>query len=188
MGSLLKPFSVVFFLLFFSLAAYGQSSNPFFQPPTLPGIPTVVADFNGDGKLDFFAGADLTTWLGNGDGAFRQVVSGVSLPANTFSSILAADVNGDGKIDLLFIPINSSSTPTTLYVFLGNGDGTFQAAKTTNLGTSLSSPVIADLNRDGKLDLVGIYSGGVLFFAGKDDGTSACYLNRGRLASGNGCA
>jgi hypothetical protein len=59
-----------------------------------------------------------------------------------------ADFNGDAQLDIA--AINSGS----LSINLGNGDGTFQAAQTTAIGSGLRSVAAGDLNADGKLDLV----------------------------------
>ncbi len=56
-----------------------------------------------------------------------------------------------------------SNSSTVLSVLLGNGDGTFQAALTVNVGSSLKSLVIADFNGDGKLDVAGVNDTSGLF-------------------------
>src|SRR5436309_2538273 len=50
------------------------------------------------------------------------------------SSVTVADFNDDGKADLAVLNLGQSSTsPSSLRVLLGNGDGSFQPAVTTNL-------------------------------------------------------
>jgi len=130
----------------------------------------VLADLNGDGKLDLVAEFDndafagvggVWTFLGNGDGTFqpgtRQVVLNDTDQGGMGISLIAvADLNGDGKTDLAFTRVNLDS----VYVVLGNGDGTFGTNITTvPLGlspsyASIGSLAIADLNGDGKDDLV----------------------------------
>jgi hypothetical protein len=76
--------------------------------------------------------------LGNGDGTF-QPVTYIQTPYA--GSLLAADLNGDGNVDLI------SGT-----VFLGNGDGTFTPlAPFSDVGGIYQ---LADFNGDGKLDLL----------------------------------
>jgi FG-GAP-like repeat len=69
------------------------------------------------------------------------------------SDVVTADFNGDGNVD---IAVNSCLSPCAILVYLGNGDGTFRGPVTTawqNLGAG--GPLsVADVNRDGKPDLV----------------------------------
>ena len=62
-------------------------------------------------------------------------------PAAVASSMVAADFNDDGKLDLLEAGTNGFA------IQLGNGDGTFQAPVTFDSGTCLSSAVVGDFNR-----------------------------------------
>jgi 16S rRNA G1207 methylase RsmC len=66
--------------------------------------------------------------------------------------VASADLNGDGKLDL--VTANFASGTNTVSVLLGNGNGTFQAKQDFGTGTGPISVAIADLNGDGKLDLV----------------------------------
>ena len=61
-------------------------------------------------------------FYGNGDGTFTQRRH-VSPPARRANAATAADLNGDGKLDL----VTTSENTGNVYVMLGNGDGTFQA-------------------------------------------------------------
>jgi hypothetical protein len=69
--------------------------------------------------------------LGNGDGTFQKAVT-YSLGANGATSVAVADVNWDGKPDL--IVSTGSNTAGLVGVLLGNGDGTFQPEVTYNSG------------------------------------------------------
>jgi hypothetical protein len=136
-----------------------------------------IADVNGDGKPDLivtnqFGPSDgdgsVGVLLGNGNGTFQPVVtydSGGPGP----DSVAVADVNGDGRPDLLVVGV-------WLEVLLGNGDGTFQPAVTYDSGGG-NSIAVADLNADGKLDVaVGNGGGGVEF---NGDGTIDVLLGNG---------
>lgn len=99
-------------------------------------------------------------------------------------SVAVADVNGDGKPDLLIAstcPEGQNCGPTAgiVSVLLGNGDGTFQAVKTFSTGgEGADSIAVADFNGDGKLDvavanLSGASTGNVGVLLGNGDGTFA---------------
>ena len=61
-----------------------------------------------------------------------------------------ADVNGDGKPDIVVAIIGSN----TVGVLLGNGNGTFQDQQAFATGVNPSSVALGDVNGDGKPDLV----------------------------------
>ena len=144
----------------------GNGDGTFQAPKTSNGVSNpamfaVTGDFNGDGRLDV-AVAGVYILFGNGDGTFQPPVASVS----SGSPAAAADVNGDGKMDLILQPNGPASQ-----IYLGNGDGTFR--NTTNyllsfppLGGS-AGVVVADFNADGKLDIAA--GNGVLL--GNGDGT-----------------
>lgn len=131
---------------------------------TLAYIEPIAADFNNDGKQDVvLANIDgtLTVAISNGDGTLKTPVA-VPLPALgcEVSYIATADVNGDGNTDIV-IPYEgditcggAGDTPPGYFVALGNGNGTFATPAFTPYGTQLYSATIADMNGDGKLDLI----------------------------------
>lgn len=122
-----------------------------------------VADVNGDSKLDVAVtnwGSTAGVLLGRGDGTFKPVVT-YDTGADS-DSVTIADVNGDGKPDLLV------GDQTTVAVLLGNGDGTFQP-KVEHAAFPPGAPppygvgtvTVADLNGDGNADLVTADEGGM---------------------------
>ena len=130
-----------------------------------------VADVNGDGKLDvvvvnefcgFQSYSCVGVLLGNGDGTFQPVVT-YNSGGFLGRSLALADLNGDGKVDVVvahFCTLISSDEcpfdqPGLIGVLLGNGDGTFQTAATYSpAGYGTSSIAVADVNGDGKPDLL----------------------------------
>jgi hypothetical protein len=149
--------------------ANGTLQSPLSYPvgPT-PGQP-VLADLNGDGVLDLVApttgtGGNLSVLLGNGDGSFQPAVSYPAAAGAT--SVAVGDFNGDGKPDLAVSSLSLTTFAINLLVFLGNGDGTFQAPRATSVFNA-AQVVLGDFNKDGKLDAV--VAGQVLL--GNGDGT-----------------
>jgi hypothetical protein len=73
-------------------------------------------------------------------------------------SVVVADVNGDGKSDIVVANSFGDSNYITngeVGVLLGNGDGTFQTAATYALGGFVTQSVaVADVNGYGKPDIM----------------------------------
>ena len=83
--------------------------------------------------------------------------------------VFVADLNGDGKPDIVAV----NNTSNNVGVMLGNGDGTFQAMQTYATGNGPRMVAIADFNHDGKPDLAVTNStdGTVTILLGNGDGT-----------------
>ncbi len=119
----------------------------------------LVADVNGDGKPDIVVGngggdTSVGVLLGNGDGTFQPVLLTYIASMGENNSVAVADVNGDGKPDLIVATCCQSNGDAAAAVLLGNGDGTFQAPLFYDAGGSGSVLVVADVNGDGKPDIV----------------------------------
>lgn len=122
--------------------------------------PAVVADFNGDGIPDLAIAAlyysSVNIFLGKGDGTFTAASSSTNPSINEPSSIAVADLNSDGKPDLIITNVNSYSGNTMnpdLTFMLGNGDGTFMSITGDTQLSGTWSVFAADFNGDGTPDL-----------------------------------
>ncbi|HXW54610.1 MAG TPA: VCBS repeat-containing protein [Candidatus Cybelea sp.] len=171
------------------LLGYGDGAFTYepASPPAMDGGCLVGGDFNGDGKLDLacalYDEGSATTFvyvlLGNGDGTFTQVPgSPITITGVIGGALIAGDFNGDGKLDLGMTTgpsLNEGSTPGAVYIFLGNGDGTFTPASGSPIAVGIEpGPIaMADFNGDGKVDLAigNVMSNNVTLLLGNGDGT-----------------
>ena len=138
-----------------------------------------VGDFNGDGKPDvavFVPGSsggpfngEIRILLGNGDGTL-QAPTLTTLTVSA-AAIAVGDFNGDKKTDAIVGNLDVNTGAVTLEILIGNGDGTFQAARTVGTGVQDVTAAVADFNNDGKLDLAVGTASGVQVLLGKGDGT-----------------
>ena len=130
-----------------------------------------VHDFNEDGAPDVIA-TDQTHGgmgiaLGVGDGTFANTVNVPTGPNS--HGLVGADMNQDGHLDAA---VTNYTTPGTVSVLLGNGDGTFRP----KIDFTTSSPHTAqagDLDRDGDMDLVicNFDTGSITIALGNGNGT-----------------
>jgi FG-GAP-like repeat len=138
-----------------------------FQSPTAYSVPeperVLAADVNGDGHPDLevlaYCGRDPKTCQTGGVAVFLNDGSGTFGKPAYFNTngigpdgIAAADLNHDGKVDLV-VANNNFQAPSTIAVFFGNGDGTFKLAVNYNVGSGPAGIAIADLNGDGNPDI-----------------------------------
>ncbi len=143
-------------------------------------VTATLDDIDGDGKLDIVsvsADQQISILTGKGDGSFNAAQSfaapalpGSSLPASStpITNIITADVNGDGKRDLIC---------SNGLVLLGDGHGNFTAVTSAAFpytqGFTSAGPFIAagDLDNDGIVDLAMNDGSSISTWKGKGDGT-----------------
>ncbi|HZP47697.1 MAG TPA: FG-GAP-like repeat-containing protein [Vicinamibacterales bacterium] len=115
-----------------------------------------VVDANADGAPDIVSvlGAEpdtLTAFVGNGRGTFTKVQTSTPLRVADYA---LADMNGDGRPDLVFYGYDRGAATYVLGVFQTNANGTFTLVTKMPIGTQLLNLAVADVDRDGKSDVV----------------------------------
>jgi hypothetical protein len=153
-----------------------------------------TADLNRDGNLDLvvtnfnsFGGNSVSIFLGNGDGTFRYLYD--PTVAQGPLSVIAADFNGDGILDLAVAAGcgdgSSCGRPGSVSILLGLGNGVFQNKVDYNAGSFPYTVVAGDFRSSGVLDLAitDLDSGSLTFLWGQGNGTfptSSLYTTNGR--------
>jgi uncharacterized protein (TIGR03437 family) len=150
-----------------------------------------VGDFNGDGKLDAvitglvnvsgsavqagLADYSATVLLGNGDGTFGQSMT-YELPEN--GSIAVADMNGDGKPDVILAATNA------VVVALGDGTGALDPPAIYPYG-NCTAVAVADFSRDGTNDVACARQSQLgIFLGGAPSGLAITQSHIGNLTAG----
>jgi hypothetical protein len=129
---------------------------------SVPGVdPIAAGDLNGDGVADVVGinttAASIAVWLTKANGTLSAPVS-YALPGDSTEAAVLADVNGDGKVDVVVATL-STGGQETISVLTGNGDGTLNAPQSIAVATPASAHIAnliaADLRGTGHLDIVG---------------------------------
>ena len=155
-----------------------------------------LGDVNRDGKLDTLVAHGngvVEVFLGNGNGSLQSPGSYDSWGYGTRALVLQ-DLNADGIADLVVANRCSGETDCSaaISILLGNGDGTFQNPTVYNstIGGA-ASVAVADVDRDGKPDLIVSYftscrgcADSLRVLLGKGDGTFRDFLTDTGLGGG----
>ena len=156
---------------------FGQGNGKFYNSTVnvaLEGSAMAAGDVNGDGFPDLVveptpgSGGQYVLLLGKGNGTFQNPkVIGNSLISP--GPPILMDVNGDGKIDLVY------SYTGEVVTQLGNGDGTFGSPLLFAISGTPQALAVVDMNGDGTPDLViaGFedLADSIVVALGKGDGT-----------------
>jgi hypothetical protein len=132
-----------------------------------------LADVNADGHVDIVSHtlSQLSTRLGKGNGHFRQPIFSGFSGANQ-EATLVSDFTGDGVPDTVAVRRtgNEDFGNGDVYLEQGHGNGTFTLIQTRSVDSNLGQADLADLNGDGRPDVVTIGS------AGFDGGRNAMWI------------
>lgn len=115
-------------------------------------VSLVTADFNGDGKLDLAAvnsqAQTLSVYMGNGNGTFSLGPSQTARLSPNPVSVAAADVNGDGTLELV-VASNADDSVVALAV-----NGAVAISDLLQYGSipGAGSMALGDFNNDGSID------------------------------------
>lgn len=126
---------------------------------------SIVADFNGDGRPDIFVachGYDTVPYPGETNKIVLSQPGGGYVTRDASADVgfnhgaAAADLNGDGKIDVIVV---NNFDPDRAYVLLNDGTGTFTREASGRLPPAIRagnyySVELVDINEDGQLDLI----------------------------------
>ena len=141
----------------------GDGRGGFAQAPGSPVTVTVrphvhgiaTADLNGDGNIDLvtdsWAEDRLEILFGDGKGRFRTPGSYVAVAKHPYQRIRVADLNGDGKADI----VSPNLEGDNVTILLSDGEGGFRQPSGSPFpcGDSPFNVAIGDVNADGIPDL-----------------------------------
>jgi VCBS repeat protein len=134
----------------------------------------VATDFNKDKKLDLAVvnntASSVSILMNNSTTSAISFTAGSTISDSLGlmpTSIVAADFNGDTKLDLAV----GSATDKEVSVMLGTGTGSFGAPVNAVFGQNVYSVAAADFDKDGKMDLIAGTNFAIGVKLGNGDGT-----------------
>ena len=167
---------------------HGQGNGEFAEPVAYPITASTgffffgdlaIADLDDDGRLDIVVTAESTgeiaVILGQDDGGFgTATIFSVGEQAAP-STVQTADLNGDGRLDLLVTNSSPLSDQHSLSVMFGEGGGRFSAPSVIPIGAQIGNATIIDADGDNDLDIMvaNTYANELVFLANQGDGRFA---------------
>jgi hypothetical protein len=147
-------------------------SQLFYGADVLSADDVAVGDVNNDGRADlvtanYYPDSDISVELNQGHGNFYGHSYPVAEPIAR--SVALAELNGDGKPDVLVTTEDDSERQVGVSAFLNNGGGTFHHGPDTVLAP-MTFGAAGDLSGDGKADIVAVDAKGAAI---------GIFLNRG---------
>ena len=134
------------------LIFHGRGDGTFEPAIGTSGDGLLVSDFNNDRVPDVVTRSEVL--LGNGDGTFQPGIKYQELPDDFSPPFAAADIDADGNMDFVVGSHYFYPAGNQVFLFRGRGDGTTFPATVYTAGWGAFSGGAADLDGDGRVDLV----------------------------------
>ena len=137
-----------------------------------------VADLNRDGHMDVMLieasennNVLLLPYFGDGRGGFTPGPQTTIVSSNRVLSV--GDLNSDAIADIVLVNFDQALQTYFIQVLIGRGDGRFVNGSRVNTSDFTSAVTLADISRDGKIDVVAFVHGTLTIFPGDGAGNLA---------------